>query len=261
MYTLRVRVTAGRDTLTSARKFEVMGDALVPAYGFDDQRSEISGRLLKRFGGAEVEAIYAGLGRADRAAFLYGFWLDRNPLVARAYYNPLFGFGAPPNLDGALLAAMGRRKEMAKYIDPRYAARQVPPDTAMARAALEVIDALLEADGNDLMGRAAQGYAYLFASNVPYAEQAFKDALNAGGVLPEAYNGAGLSHIGRKRWDEAVAAFDQALALRPDDQPARVHRAMARLLGGKQRAKDALKEAIEVHPHHPELLYLPRAGV
>ena len=256
VYTLRVRVTAGRDTLTSARKFEVMGDALVPAYGFDDQRSEISGRLLKQFGGAEVEAIYAGLGRADRAAFLYGFWLDRNPLVARAYYNPLFGFGAPPNLDGALLAAMGRRKEMAKYIDPRYAARQVPPDTAMARAALEVIDALLEEDGNDLMGRAAQGYAYLFASNVPYAEQAFKDALNAGGVLPEAYNGAGLSHIGRKRWDEAVAAFDQALALRPDDQPARVHRAMARLLGGKQRAKDALKEAIEVHPHHPELLYL-----
>ena len=256
IYTLRVRVIAGRDTVASVRKFEVMGDALAPASGFGDRRSEIAGRLLKRFGGAAIEATYAGLGRADRAAFLHGFWMDRNPLIARAYCNPLLGFGAPPNLDGALLAAMGRQKEMAKYIDPRYATRQVPPDPAMAKAALEVIDALLEEDGGDLMARTAEGYAHLFAGDVPHAEQAFRAARDRGGASPEMYNGIGLSHIGRKRWDEAVAAFDQALALRAGDQTARVNRAIARLLGGKQRATDALKEAVEVHPNHPELPYL-----
>lgn len=251
VYTLRVRVTAGRDTLTSARKFEVMGDAPVPASAFDEQRSEIGGRLLKQFGGAGVASTYAGLGRADRAAFLYGFWMDRNPLIARAYYNPLLGFGAPPHLDGALLAAIGRRKEMAKYIDPRYAARQVPPDPAMARAALEVIDALLSEDGGDLMGRTARGYAHLFAGDVPSAERAFLNATS-----PEAHLGAGLAHMGRKRWDEAVAHCDQALALRPRYGPALVNRAIARLLGGKQRAEAALREAIESHPNHPSLLYL-----
>ncbi len=256
VYALRVQVTAGRDTLISARNFEVIGDALAPASGFDDPRAETARRLLKRFGSAEVEAIYAGLGRADRAAFLYGFWMDRNPLVAQSYYNPLLGFGAPPDLDGALLTALGRSKEMAKYLDPRYAARQVPPDTTMAREALGVIEALIKEDGSDLMARAARGYAYLFASNLPDAEQTLNTALNAGGVLPEVYNGVGLTRIGRKRWDEAVAAFDQALALRPNWQTARVNRARARLLGGKQPAEDALKEAIKVHPHHPELLYL-----
>lgn len=254
MYTLRVQVIAGRDTAASARKFEVMGDALVPAQGFDDRRAKIAGRLLKRFGGAD--AAYSGLGRAERASFLYGFWMDRNPLLARAYYNPLLGFGAPPDLDGALLAALGRKKELAKRVDPRYAARQVPPDTAMARAALEVIDALLEEDGSDLTGRTARGYAHLFAGDVPHAEQAFRDARDTGGASPETYNGIGLSHIGRKRWDEAVAACDQALALRPGDRTARVTRAIARLLGGKQRATDALKAAVEAHPNHPELLYV-----
>ena len=255
-YTLRVQVTAGRETLVSARKFEVMGETLVPASGFDDQRAKTAQQLLKRFGGSEVEGEYARLSRADRAAFLYGFWMDRNPIVARSYYNPLLGFGAPPNLDGAILTAMGRRKEMARHIDPRYADRQVLPDTAMARGALKVIEAILEEDGNDLMGQAARGYAYLFAGNLPQAEQTFNSALNAGGVLPEVYNGVGISHIGRKRWDEAVAAYDQALVLRPNWKTAQVNRALARLLGGTQRAEDALKEAIEAYPHHPELLYL-----
>ena len=255
-YTLRVQVTAGRDTLVSARKFEVMGETLVPASGFDDRRAKTAQHLLKRFGGSGVEATYTGLGRADRAAFLYGFWMDRNPIVARSYYNPLLGFGVPPDLDGAIITALGRRKEMARHIDPRYAARQVLPDTAMARAALEVLEALLEEDGNDLMGRSAQGYAYLFASNLPYAEQTFNSALNVGGVLPEVYNGVGIVHMGRKRWDEAVVAFDQALALRPNWKTAQANRALARLLGGKQRAEDALKEAIEAYSHHPELLYL-----
>ena len=132
-YTLRVQVAAGRDTLVSARKFEVMGETLVPASGFDDRRAKTAQHLLKQFGGSEVEATYTGLGRADRAAFLYGFWMDRNPIVARSYYNPLLGFGAPPDLNGAIITALGRRKEMAKHIDPRYAARQVLPDTAMAR--------------------------------------------------------------------------------------------------------------------------------
>ena len=91
------------------------------------------------------------------------------------------------------------------------------------------------------MGRAAQGYAYLFASNLPYSERTFNSALNAGGVLPEVYNGVGISHMGRKRWDEAVVAYDQALALRPNWKPAQVNRALARLLGGKQRAEDALE--------------------
>ena len=130
---MRVQVAAGRDTLVSARKFEVLGDALIPASGFDDPRAKTAQQLLKQFGGPEVETIYTGLGRADRAAFLHGFWMDRNPIVARSYYNPLLGFGAPPNLNGAIITAMGRRKEMAKHIDPRYAARQVLPDTAMAR--------------------------------------------------------------------------------------------------------------------------------
>ena len=233
-----------------------MGETLVPASGFDDQRAKTAQQLLKRFGGSEVEGEYARLSRADRAAFLYGFWMDRNPIVARSYYNPLLGFGAPPNLDGAILTAMGRRKEMARHIDPRYADRQVLPDTAMARGALKVIEAILEEDGNDLMGQAARGYAYLFAGNLPQAEQTFNSALNAGGVLPEVYNGVGISHIGRKRWDEAVAAYDQALVLRPNWKTAQVNRALARLLGGKQRAEDALKEAIEAYPHHPELLYL-----
>ena len=40
-------------------------------------------------------------------------------------------------------------------------------------------------------------------------------------------------------------AFDQALALRPNWKTAQANRALARLLGGKQRAEDALKEAIE----------------
>ena len=255
-YTLRVQVAAGRDTLVSARKFEVMGETLVPASGFDDRRAKTAQHLLKWFGGSEVEATYTGLGRADRAAFLYGFWMDRNPIVARSYYNPLLGFGAPPDLDGAIITALGRRKEMARHIDPRYAARQVLPDTVQARDALKVLNALLEEDGNDLMGRAAQGYAYLFASNLPYAEQTFNSALNAGGVLPEVYNGVGISHIGRRRWDEAVAAYDQALVLRPNWKTAQVNRALARLLGGKQRAEDALKEAIEAYSHHSELLYL-----
>lgn len=255
-YTLRVQVAAGRDTLVSARKFEVLGDALVPATGFDDRRAKTAQHLLKRFGGSEIEATYTGLGRADRAAFIYGFWMDRNPIVARSYYNPLLGFGAPPDLNGAIITAMGRRKEMARHIDPRYAARQVLPDTAMARGALEVYEVLLDEDGDDLMGRAARGYAYLFAGNLPYAERTFNSALNAGGVLPEVYNGVGISHMGRKRWDEAMTAFGQALALRLDWKTAQVNRALARLLRGKQRAEDALKEAIEASPNHPELLYL-----
>ena len=123
-----IRVTAVRDTLTSARKFEVMGDALVPAYGFDDQRSEISGRLLKRFGGAEVRSHLRGIGTGRPGRISLRVLAGSQPARGAGLLQPIVRLWRAAQLGRGTPRGDGQaQRKWQKYIDPRYAARQVPP--------------------------------------------------------------------------------------------------------------------------------------
>jgi GWxTD domain-containing protein len=271
-YTLRAEVTAGPERVVSERRFEVSGEAPLPAEAFDRARMEAGHRLLERYDPAAA-AVYERLDRTDRGCFLYGFWTARNAPVARAYYGPLLGYGGH-QVSGALLRALGLSGVVARRVDQAYADRLARPDTAQAQEALEIIKGLLKEDGGDPLARAALGYVRLEQGALAEAERAFEEAMQRidnpmyriDNLLPEVLNGVGLAKMGRRDWARAEVSFERALALRPG--PARVNLALCRFLAGQgdpsthstgsgqAGSGQALKEAAEADPNHPEVFYI-----
>ncbi|MDP6042561.1 MAG: GWxTD domain-containing protein, partial [Candidatus Latescibacteria bacterium] len=170
------------------------------------------------------------------------------------YYGPRLGYGWPET-SGSLLKGIGLGNELSRRVDRAFVARLSEPDTAMARKARDVLEVIVERESDDLLARAAVGYAYFAGGDLPFGERTFNDVHTKGGVLPEVYNGIGLARMGRKKWNEAQAAFDQALTLRPDWHIARVNAELAQFLSGKRNWIGRLDTLLALSPRHPEWWY------
>ena len=254
IYALKVTVRAGREERVVERKFQIAGSAPFPLSEFNERRMATARALLAEFSGEDKATFFDGLDRVERARYIYGFWHEQNPIVARAYYGPRLGYGWPET-SAALLKGIGLGNELSRRVDRAFAARLAEPDTAMARKARDVLKRITTRESDDLLARAAVGYAYFAGGDLPYGERAFKDVHAKGGVLPEVYNGIGLAHMGRKNWNEAQTAFDQALTLRPDWHIARVNTELARFLSGKRNWIGRLDTLLAMSPRHPEWWY------
>jgi len=254
VYTLQVAIKAGREHVVSKRKFQVLGDGVIPAETFDVQHAAQAQKLLAQFGNEATVKVYDGLDRVAQGAFIYGFWLAHNPIVAKAYYGPLLGYGHVET-SPELLKAIGLHDLLAKRTDATYVDRLPSPDTTLARQARDVIKVVMNQDATDFLAQVAMGYAYFAGGDLPNGEQVFIKAQKKGGALPEVYNGLGLAHLGRKDWVAAQTAFDQALVLRPHWAVARANRLLGNFLSGKKEGAQALDSLLVVTPRHPSWGY------
>ncbi len=247
VYALQVAINTGQEQVVSKRNFQVLGDVIIPAETFDAPHEDHAQKLLKRFGNEAVAKVYEGLDRVARGAFLYGFWLAHNPIVAKAYYGPLLGYG---HIDTSpeLLKAIGLGDLLAKRTDATYVDRLALPDTMLARQARDVMKVVMNHDPNDFFAQVAVGYAYFAGGDLPNGEQVFIKAQRKGGALPEVYNGLGLAQLGRKDGRAAQTAFDQALVLRPRWTVALANRLLGSFLLGKSEGVQALDSLLVVMP-------------
>jgi hypothetical protein len=126
LYDLQVPVTAGMESQQRVRKFQIQGDAPVPADTFDDQRISTARALLAHFGGEEKAAFYDRLDRVEKVRYVYGYWLSENPIVATSYYGPRLGYGWL-DVGPTLLKGLGLASQLGKRIDKGYVARQLAP--------------------------------------------------------------------------------------------------------------------------------------
>ncbi|MBT4138506.1 MAG: GWxTD domain-containing protein [Candidatus Latescibacteria bacterium] len=252
IYRLQVTVKTTEETIQRVRKFQIQGDAPVPADAFDEERMATARMLLAQYGGEEKAAFYDRLDRVEKARFLYGYWLGENPIVASGYYGPRLGYGWL-DVTPALLKGIGLEGNLRKRFDNGYVAQLVDPDTTQADQARAVMETILKKEPDDLLAKSGIGYAYFAGGSLPYGERLFNDVHRQGGVLPEVYLGMGLAHLGRKDWKEAQTAFEQALALRPNWKPAKMQVHVAQFLAdGKIGSLDSL---LVLSPRHREWWY------
>ena len=253
LYALQVTVNAGRERVQRVRKFQIQGDAPVPSEAFDDQRMATARFLLAQYGGEDKAAFYDKLDRVEKARYAYGYWLSENPIVATSYYGPRLGYGWL-DVTPTLLKGMGLERNLSKRIDAGYVARLASLDTMQAHQARMVMETVLKKEPDDLLARAAVGYAYYLGGNLPYGEGAFNKVHRQGGVLPEVYLGVGLAHLGRKDWKEAKTAFEQALALRAHWRPAKMQVHITQFLAAGEIAQ--LDSLLLLSPRHAEWRYV-----
>ena len=240
IYTLHVKVDAGKESVVRQRKFQIWGDAPIPSDTFDSKRVATARDLLAQYGDEKKATFFDQLDRVEQARYVYGFWLEKNAVVALGYYGPRLEYGGL-DVTPAFLSGLGLAKNLANRIDAGYVARLAEPDTIQAQMARDVLKALLKKEPNDLLAQAAVGYAYFAEGNLPYGERAFNDVNRQGGVLPEVYLGQGLAHLGRKDWQKAQTAFEQALALRAHWRPAKMQLFVTQFLAeGDLNALDSL---------------------
>lgn len=140
------------------------------------------------------------------------------------------------------LQSQGKFKELLTEVTPELAARSAPlmavrgdallatNDTEGAKTAYEAALALQPANGAALTGLARLG---LVKNDLPTAERHASEALAKDPSNPEVWMFRGGMLRGMNKPDEALAAFDKVLALRPRDRNANLEKAYIRINQGK----------------------------
>ncbi len=256
-YTLRVEASAGSQRATSERVFRLSGPD-TPSNVFTDDRQAQGRRLLEHYASPEGVASYDALTPPERARFLYGHWLDRQPAFARAYVGPLTGL-AHYEVSLSTIRNLGHEKTLQKRVDKTFAGRVPEADTLAVVEGREILDFIFEENKDDPYALTADALLALEVGLMSEGEIYSQRAFNIQTDLAEAYNAHGIAQIGRKDWGEAAERFQTAGELAPDWKAPVVNRELALFIQGKGNKDEELDRIVKAVLHdntHPELLYV-----
>ena len=204
-------------------------------------------KILKRFSTPEDVEEYAKVDAGERAAFMYGHYLERLPLFARAYIAPASGLGNR-EIGMAMLRAIGLEGTLMKRVDKTFGERLPEADTLAVRMARDMVDFVLDEDPLDPQALTAKALIALESGALAEGEAWVRKALDVAPDLPEARNAMGIVRMGRGDWNGAVEKFEEAACW--------TNAELARFLSGKGEGLGYLKAAVERDPTHPFLHYM-----
>ena len=259
VYTLRVEARAGSQQVSTEREFRIEGPDVVVSTAFTEARQITAQRMIEKFSSSEAASQYADLSAIDRARFLYGHWLERQPLFAQAYVGPLTGL-ARHEVTLPTIRELGHVKSLSKRVDRTFAERIPEGDTLAVVAGRELLDFLLdETNDDDPYALTADALLALEGGLLSEGEIYAQKAFNIEADLADAYNARGIAQIGRMDWNEAVKRFETAARLSPDWPAPRVNRELALFIQGKGDQDDELgriRTALQHDNTHPDLHYI-----
>lgn len=184
--------------------------------------------LAAAAGGWIIRPLIIGSGETPRARWLGLVVLALVPIAALALY---IAIGQPEFANGALLNAQREMRVYARLVDQLKAQVALRPN---------------DPEGHRLLATSLSTLAR-YDEAVP----AYRRALELGVRTPEVYTGFGeaLTLSQKSVTPEAMAAFDQALALDPDHQRALYYRAEGYLAqGDAERALADWKKLVALAP-------------
>ncbi|MBK36506.1 MAG: hypothetical protein CME26_13390 [Gemmatimonadetes bacterium] len=258
LYTLRVEVKAGSHSASTERDFRIDGPAGEVSEAFTEPMQALGQRILQEFSTSDAASRYAGLDAPDRARFLYGHWLERQPLFAQAYVALLTGFYSH-EVSLPTIRELGHVKNLRKRVDKTFAERIPEGDTLGVVASREILDFVLDENEDDPFALTADALLALevglLSEGEIYAQKAFK--INS--EFADAYNARGIAQIGRKDWSEAAERFQTAARLRPGWVAPLINQELALFIRGKGNDEEELgriRTALQHDSLHPALHYI-----
>ena len=122
--------------------------------------------------------------------------------------------------------------------------------------AVQVLEAAVGMNGQDLEARSRLGAAYAQAGRTADAERTFKAVLDLDPDSVEALANLGVLYLRTGRGDEALAALRRAVAADPSHTGARNTLAVAYARAGDlSRAVDEWRQVAALRPDDPDILY------
>ena len=256
-YTLRVTAEAGDQNATNERSFQLEGPIRIPDH-FDATRQGHLRLLLAAAAGEQVLSRFDGLDAEGRARLGYGYWLERNPLLASTYVGHLTGLGHH-DVRLPLLRALKHQGTLKKRVDRTFGERIAEPDTSSVRLARERLDVVLRYDKNDAIALTGDALLALETGLLSEGEVYAKKALKQLPDFAPAQYAVGLSKVGRSDWDEADRRFSLAAASDPGWGGPMLNAELARFLSGKGNADielDHLRKSAVFDLTHPGIYYV-----
>ena len=239
-YTLSVEARAGEQVARTQRDFHIAGSAV--ELSLTAQQQVLMEKVLERFSTPGDVAEYAKVDAGERAVFVYGHYLERVPLFARAYVAPVVGLGNR-EVGMAMLRAIGLEETLKKRVDKTFGERLPEVDTLAVRMARDMVDFVLDEDSRDPQALTARAVIALESGGLVKGEVWVRKALDVAPDLPEARNAMGIVRMGRGDWNGAVEKFEEAAYW--------TNAELARFLSGKGEGLGYLKAAVERDPAHP----------
>lgn len=244
-YTLSVEARIGGQIARTQRNFRILGSPV--ELSLTAQQQILMGKILERFSTPETAQEYATVDAGERAAFMYGHYLERMPLFARAYIAPVAGLDNG-EMGMEMLRAIGLEEPLKKRVDKTFGERLPEADTLAVRMARDMVDFVLEEDPLDPQALAARALIALESGALVEGERWVRKALDIASDLPEARNAMGIVRMGRGDWNGAVEKFQEAAYW--------TNAELARFLSGKGEGLEYLKAAVERDSTHPFLHYM-----
>ena len=245
-YTLSVEAHAGGQVARTQRNFRISSSPV--ELSLTAQQQVLVEKVLERFSTPEVVQEYAEVDAGERAAFIYGYYLEQVPLFARAYVAPVVGLGKRGEMGMAMLRAIGLEKTLMKRVDKTFGERLPETDTLAVRMAGDMIDFVLEEDPRDPYALTAKALIALERGALVDGEVWVRKVLDVAPDLSEAHNAMGIVKMGRRDWDGAVEKFQEAAYW--------TNAELARFLSGKGEGLEYLKAAVERDSTHPFFYYM-----
>lgn len=258
VYTLRVEASAESQSAAVEREFRLAGPEPALSTAFTDARQAVARRLLEHFSTPDAASRFETLAPLDRALFLYGHWLERQPLFARAYVGPLTGL-ARHELTLPMMRELGHVRTLQKRVDKTFAERIPEADTMGVVAGREILDFVLQESNDDPYALTADALLALEVGLLSEGEIYAQRAFNIQTDLSDAYNARGIAQIGRKDWSEAAERFGTAAELAPGWIAPLVNRELALFVQGKGNEDEELgriRSAVLLDNTHPDLHYI-----
>ena len=145
-YTLSVEARAGDQVARTQREFRILDSPV--ELSLTTQQQVLMEKILERFSTPEDVEEYAKVDAGERAAFVYGHYLERAPLFAQAYIAPVVGLGNR-EVGMAMLRAIGLEETLKKRVDKTFGERLPEADTLAVSMARDMVDFVLAEDPRD----------------------------------------------------------------------------------------------------------------